>query len=83
MLRPIEHGLISMYRWHEKDPVYFRESFKATIQQMGHHGGLFERSDDWCGTAFWYQAKPISEQPELPNKKARTADLLPLPKKKG
>lgn len=76
------HGLVSMYRWHEKDPVYFRKSLKAAMQQIGYHDGLFERSDDWCSVAYWYQLKPVTTMPPLPNREARTADLLP-PKKAG
>jgi hypothetical protein len=46
--------LVSLYRFHEKDPVYFRKSLKATMQQIGYKGGtgLFERSDDWCSVAL-------------------------------
>lgn len=72
-----KHRLVSMYRWHVPDPIYFRETLKATIQQIGwSKDGLFERSDDWCSTAFWYQAKPISKMPPLPDRAARTADLI-------
>ena len=66
-----------MYRWHGPDPVYFKKSFKATIQQIGwRKEGLFERSDDWCSAAFWYQLKPISKMPPFPDRAARTADIL-------
>jgi len=69
--------LISMYRWHGPDPVYFKKSLKATIQQIGWcKKGLFERSDDWCSTAFWYQLKPISKWPPLPDRAARIADII-------
>lgn len=30
-----EKGLVSMYRWHSLDPIYFRKSLKVTIQQIG------------------------------------------------
>ncbi len=76
-----EHRLVSMYRWHGPDPVYFQKTFKATIQQIGYKtGGLFERSDDWCSTAFWYQIQPISKMPPLPDREARTADIIEPPK---
>jgi hypothetical protein len=74
------HRLISMYRFHEKDPVYFRKSMRAEIQQIGWHKGLFERSDDWCSTAYWYQLKPVRQMPPLPDREARTANLIPPPK---
>jgi len=78
-----KHPLVSMYRWHVADPVYFRKSFKATIQQIGWgKGGLFERSDDWCSTAFWYQLKPVKQMPPFPDRAGRSADIMPKPKPK-
>lgn len=71
------HRLISMYRFHEKDPVYFQKSFKATMQQIGWHNGLFERSDDWSSVAFWYQLKPSTRMPPFPDREARTANIVP------
>ncbi len=72
-----KHPLVSMYRWHGPDPIYFNQSLKATIQQIGYRpGALFERSDDWCSTAFWYQIKPISKVPPFPDREARTAGIL-------
>jgi len=79
------HRLVSMYRWHGPDPIYFHKSLKATIQQIGwRKEGLFERSDDWCSTAFWYQLKPISKMPPLPDREARIANIIDPsePKKK-
>jgi hypothetical protein len=81
-----KHPLVSMYRWHGPDPIHFEKALKATIQQIGwRKEGLFERSDDWCSTAFWYQARPITTMPPLPDRQARTADLLEptAPKKPG
>jgi len=76
--------LVSMYRWHVRDPVYFRTGFKATIQQMGCRKGMgfFERSDDYSSVAYWYQLKPAKRMAPLPDRAARTADIMPLPKKK-
>ncbi|UCD29034.1 MAG: DUF2961 domain-containing protein [Planctomycetota bacterium] len=72
--------LVSMYRWHVKDPVYFRRNFKATIQQIGWgNKGLFERSDDWCSVAYWYQPKPVKQMPPFPDRAARSADIMPAP----
>ena len=48
---------MSFYRWHLSDPVVFEQSLRVTVQQLGmdlEGGGLFERSDDWCATAFTY-----------------------------
>ncbi|MFQ5807805.1 MAG: glycoside hydrolase family 172 protein [Phycisphaerae bacterium] len=79
-----KHPLVSMYRLHAKDPVHFRQSFRATIQQIGWRrpDGLFERSDDWCSLAYWYQLKPNRHVPPLPDRNARTADILE-PKEEG
>ncbi len=72
-----KHGLISLYRWHGPDPIYFQKSLKATIQQIGlKEGGLYERSDDWCSVAYWYQAKPISRREPLPDRAARTNGII-------
>jgi len=78
-----KHPLVSMYRWHGPDPIYFNKSLKVTIQQIGYHKGLFERSDDWCSTAYWYQLKPITRMPRLPDRAARIAGLIPPQKPKG
>ncbi len=78
--------LVSMYRWHVKDPIRFRESLKVTIQQIGwREGGLYERSDDWCSVAYWYQVEPHNPFPELPDRAARTAGIVEpaKPKKEG
>lgn len=78
------HRLVSMYRWHSQDPIYFKKNLKAAIQQIGwSKQGLFERSDDWCSTAFWYQLKPISHMPPLPDRAARTADIIEPAKPKS
>ena len=35
----------------------------------------YERSDDYCSTAYWYQTLPSPAFPELPDRAARSADL--------
>src|SRR5690606_40123198 len=30
-----ENGLYSIYRFHIKDPIYFQENIKVTVQQIG------------------------------------------------
>ncbi len=83
-------GRISMYRWHLRDPIYWRKEARITIQQIGHNGDtpvtlddylgdLYEREDDWSAASFWYQGIPSGKLPELPNLKARLANL-PLEK---
>ncbi len=60
------------YRWHIPDPVYFQESLKMTIQQMGNcHKGYFERQDDYSTVAYWYQTEPHAPFPKLPPKEER------------
>jgi hypothetical protein len=59
-----DSGRVSMYRWHVADPIYWNESLRVTMQQIGHRGGsqsieeymgnLYEREDDWSTATFWY-----------------------------
>ncbi len=35
----------------------------------------YERSDDWCSVAYWYQSLPSKPFPTLPNREQRCADL--------
>lgn len=96
-----DHALYSLYRFHGKDPIYFRHALKATLQQIGYgpiaavrnaygdkavihsahgnndHNGtcMFERSDDICSVAYWYQLLPTAPFPPLPGRDERTRDL--------
>ncbi|GAA3749071.1 glycoside hydrolase family 172 protein [Streptomyces tremellae] len=66
---PPTHGL---YRWHLPDPVVFTERLRVTLQQIGAWDhGLFERSDDICTTAYWYQTAPHTPFPPLPDARGR------------
>lgn len=57
------HGF---YRWHFPDPIVFHDKIKVTIQQIGlRNHGLWERSDDVCSVAYWYQKEPHSPFPSL------------------
>lgn len=72
-------GRVSFYRWHLRDPIYWKESIRVTIQQIGWGGnGLFERQDDWCATTFWYEPIPSAALPPMPDYRART-DYDPIP----
>ncbi|WP_407271859.1 glycoside hydrolase family 172 protein [Radiobacillus sp. PE A8.2] len=97
-----DNGLYSIYRFHVKDPIYFQEDLKITVQQIGfgdtasakrHYGeefvhyraagttiesdtSYFERSDDYCSTAYWYQTLPTAPFPKFPNQVQRSDDLL-------
>ncbi|MCD8368780.1 MAG: DUF2961 domain-containing protein, partial [Clostridiales bacterium] len=47
------------YRWHILDPILFERDLRVTIQQIGTcHKGNFERQDDVCSVAYWYQILP-------------------------
>lgn len=61
---PPSHG---MYRWHLPDPIRFASALRVTLQQIGDRGGhLFERADDICTTAYWYQDAPGGRRAALP-----------------
>ncbi|WP_299978522.1 glycoside hydrolase family 172 protein [uncultured Pseudoteredinibacter sp.] len=79
-------GRVSMYRWHLRDPIYWQEEARITIQQIGHNGDtpttleeylsdLYEREDDWSAASFWYEAIPSAPLPQIPALKSRIADL--------
>lgn len=70
-----QNNFISMYRWHLPDPVYWKKDCRITIQQIGWKDGLYERSDDWCCAAFWYEPTPDAPLPAMPDLAARTANL--------
>ncbi len=72
-----QKGFVTLHRWHLPDPVYWRESARVTLQQIGMADGLVERSDDWSATAFWYEPVPSAPLPKLPAAGVRTADLWP------
>ncbi len=62
----------SFYRWHIPDPVCFKEDIRITVQQIGLTGnGLYERQDDYCSTAYWYQSEPHTDFPPLPDREGR------------
>lgn len=97
----IKDQYISCYRFHARDPVYFSESIKVTMQQIGNdgqhepadpngpladfirrgeykkprNGGNFERVDDVCSTAYWYQTLPTEPFPPFPDQETRTKGL--------
>ena len=53
-----------LYRFHEKDPVYFSKNFKMTIDNLGWTG---PRYDDYTSVAYWYLEKPSKLAEELPS----------------
>lgn len=71
---------VSLYRWHVADPIRFKSLKKVTVQQIGWRNGLFERSDDWCSMAYWYQKGINRHFPELPDRAGRSANLPEIEK---
>ncbi len=59
----------SMYRWHICDPIYFDKNLKVTIQALGWRGErrYLPLQDDISSVAFWYQDKPATKMPTLPD----------------
>lgn len=53
-----------LYRFHEKDPVYFSKNFKMTIDNLGWTG---PRYDDYTSVAYWYLEKTSKLAKELPS----------------
>lgn len=80
-------GLVSMYRWHFPDPVYWRTDIRITLQQIGHKptgnartiaaylDELYEREDDWSVATFWYESVPSAPLPPLPDAEDCMKDL--------
>lgn len=72
--------LVSFYRFHIADPIFFAEDIRVEMQQIGGgwipEGGIniYERSDDWSAAAFWYQT-PGEPLPPMPSCAERTADI--------
>ncbi len=52
-----------LYRWHVKDPVYFRQNFRMTLDNLGWTG---PRYDDYTSCAYWYLTKPAPVPVQLP-----------------
>ena len=71
-----EKHFVSMYRWHLPDPIAWQKNARITFQQIaGNKDGLAETHDDWsCGT-FWYEPVPSDKLPDMPDVKARTANI--------
>ena len=55
------------YRWRIPDPVYFKKSFRMTMQNFGIVNGKFiQRRDDFVSVAYWYQTLPSQPLAPLP-----------------
>ncbi len=57
-----------MYRWHNKDPVYFDKSFRMTIDDGIYAPPIHApRYDDFTSVAFYYLTEPKPLPFELPS----------------
>ena len=75
-------GLVSFYRWHIKDPIYWKKDIRVTMQQIGYgKKGLYERQDDWSVCTFWYEPIPSKPLPPMPDIDARNAGYTEMEKK--
>ena len=71
-------GYFAFYRWHIKDPIYWKKDARITIQQLGWTPTtLKERQDDWSATTFWYEPTPSAPLPPMPDYAARIAGFDP------
>ena len=84
-LENIEQGnLNTIYRWHIKDPIYWKKDIRVTIQQLGYADGvgLYDRQDDCSVCSFWYEPVPSKPLPPMPDFNARAKDY-DVPEKKN
>lgn len=51
------------------------EFIKQGYYLKEHKGGMFERVDDVCSTAYWYQTLPTQPFPKFPDRELRTLGL--------
>ncbi len=86
----MDNKLNTIYRWHIKDPIYWKKDIRVAIQQIGWSqkvndktgSGLYERQDDWSCAAFWYEPVPSEKLPPMPDYKARIKDYISDPNSK-
>ncbi len=78
-------NLTTIYRWHIKDPIYWKKDIRITIQQIGYsvRNGLFDRQDDVSVCSFWYEPEPSKPLAELPGYAARIKDYIPMARETG
>ena len=70
-----EDNLYSLYRWHLKDPIFWKQDILVTIQQIGATDkiGYYNKQEDVSSTAFWYEPVPSEALPAMPDYAARIA----------
>jgi hypothetical protein len=72
-----KYGLVTLYRWHSRDPIFWHKDVRITVQQIGNRKGYYERSDDYNVTTFWYEPIPSEKLPQMPPFEKRVADYEP------
>lgn len=59
----------TLYRWHLKDPLYWKKDIRITLQQIGAGdeggGGYYNKQEDVSVAAFWYEPIPSAALPTL------------------
>jgi hypothetical protein len=78
----MQGNLQTIYRWHIKDPIFWKKDARITIQQIGWSrdvydqtgSGLYERQDDWSCASFWYEPVPSAPLPAMPAFNLRIKD---------
>lgn len=74
----------SCYRFHVLDPVYFRKSLRVEhtqhgIRPVGDGYEVYEREDDWCSVAYWYQRMNGQPFPVIPSREQRIGGIAIQP----
>jgi len=64
-------GLAELVKCGDGSEVWTVENIEA----MDYHCGIFERTDDWCATAYFYLDKPTNALPAIEPYEARVANL--------
>lgn len=64
-------GRYCLYRWHAESPITFRKYMKHTMES----GHANDRDDCYYSVAYWYQAEPYTDFPQLPDVEQRVARL--------
>jgi hypothetical protein len=63
-------GRYCCYRWHGDNPVTFSRYMKHTME----HGHANDRGDNFFSVGYWYQDRPYTDFPALPD----TASRIPV-----
>jgi hypothetical protein len=80
-----QDNLWTLYRWHLKDPIYWKKDIRITLQQIGAGdeggGGYYNKQEDVNAAAFWYEPIPSAPLPALIPYQERMAEGYKIPSK--